>query len=53
MSVQEILADENELTHLLGAQQAVVLSTRVRLARNLEGFPFGGASLGVQGAGLR
>lgn len=42
MSVQEILADENELTHLLGAQQAVVLSTRVRLARNLEGFPFPG-----------
>jgi len=87
MSVQEILADENELTHLLGAQQAVVLSTRVRLARNLEGFPFpgwakpahrkeiaerciealtqlprfrkshvfkmGGASPGIQGAGLR
>jgi len=42
MSVQEILADENELTHLLGAQQAVVLSTRVRLARNLAGFSFPG-----------
>ncbi len=42
MSVQDILAAENELTHMLGAQQAVVLSTRVRLARNLSGFPFPG-----------
>ena len=42
MSVEDILAAENELTHLLGAQQAVVLSTRIRLARNLEGLPFPG-----------
>jgi protein arginine kinase len=42
MSVQDILDAENELTHLLGAQQAVVLSTRIRLARNLDGMPFPG-----------
>lgn len=42
MTVQDILAAENELTHLLGAQQAIVLSTRIRLARNLEGYPFPG-----------
>ena len=42
MSVEDILAAENELTHLLGAQQAVVLSTRIRLARNLDGQPFPG-----------
>lgn len=42
MSVSDILSSENELTHLLGAQQAVVLSTRVRLARNLQNFPFPG-----------
>jgi protein arginine kinase len=41
-SVEDILAAENELTHLLGAQQAVVLSTRIRLARNLDGLPFPG-----------
>ena len=41
-SVEDILAAENELTHLLGAQQAVVLSTRIRLARNLDGMPFPG-----------
>ena len=42
MSVEDILAAESELTHLLGGQQAVVLSTRIRLARNLEGLPFPG-----------
>jgi len=42
MSVKDILSAENELTHLLGAQQAVVLSTRVRLARNLQNYPFPG-----------
>lgn len=42
MSVHDILAAENELTHMLGAQQAVVLSTRIRLARNLDGLPFPG-----------
>ncbi len=42
MSVQDILSAENELTHMLGAQQAVVLSTRIRLARNLDGMPFPG-----------
>jgi protein arginine kinase len=42
MTVAAILAAENELTHLLGAQQAVVLSTRIRLARNLDGMPFPG-----------
>ena len=42
MSVQDILDAESELTHLLGAQQAVVLSTRIRLARNLDGLPFPG-----------
>lgn len=41
-AVRDILSAENELTHLLGAQQAVVLSTRIRLARNLEGVPFPG-----------
>ena len=42
MSVEDILAAESELTHILGGQQAVVLSTRIRLARNLEGLPFPG-----------
>ena len=42
MSVRDILSAENELTNMLGAQQAVVLSTRVRLARNLAGLPFPG-----------
>ncbi len=42
MSVKDILSAENELTHLLGAQQAVVLSTRVRLARNLQNYSFPG-----------
>ena len=41
-AVHDILAAESELTHLLGGQQAVVLSTRIRLARNLDGMPFPG-----------
>ncbi len=48
MTVQDILAAENELTHLLGAQQAIVLSTRIRLARNLEGYPFPGWAKAAQ-----
>jgi protein arginine kinase len=42
MSVHEILASESELTHTLGAQQAIVLSTRIRLARNLRDHAFPG-----------
>jgi len=42
MSVRDILSSESELTHMLGAQQAIVLSTRIRLARNLKDRPFPG-----------
>ncbi|MGA0133108.1 MAG: ATP--guanido phosphotransferase [Opitutales bacterium] len=48
MSVRDILQAENELTHMLGAQQPVVLSTRIRLARNLSGLPFPGWSKPAQ-----
>ena len=41
MSVQEILADDHDPDRASGAQ-AVVLSTRIRLARNLAGQPFPG-----------
>jgi len=41
MSVQEILADDQDPGRASGAQ-AVVLSTRIRLARNLAGHPFPG-----------
>lgn len=41
MSVQEILADDQDPGRASGAQ-AVVLSTRIRLARNLDGHPFPG-----------
>ncbi len=42
MSFSALLDNENELTHNIGAQQPIVLSTRVRLARNLGRFPFPG-----------
>lgn len=42
MSFAALLDNETELTHNIGAQQPIVLSTRVRLARNLARFPFPG-----------
>lgn len=50
MSVRDILSSENELTHMLGAQQAIVLSTRIRLARNLNDHPFPGWAKSAQRA---
>ena len=43
-----LLDNENELTHNIGAQQPIVLSTRIRLARNLSRFPFPGRAKGEQ-----
>jgi protein arginine kinase len=50
MSIHDILTSESELTHLVGAQQAIVLSTRIRLARNLQGHPFPGWAKAAQRA---
>jgi protein arginine kinase len=50
MSVHDILSSESELTHMIGAQQPIVLSTRIRLARNLSGHPFPGWAKAAQRA---
>ncbi len=42
MLIDALISSENELMHNIGAQQPIVLSTRIRLARNLRGFPFPG-----------
>ncbi|MDR3229238.1 MAG: protein arginine kinase [Puniceicoccales bacterium] len=42
MKIIELLNAENELMRNIAAQQPVVLSTRIRLARNLAGHPFPG-----------
>lgn len=48
MLLSALLDNENELTHNIGAQQPIVLSTRIRLARNLGRFPFPGRAKGEQ-----
>ena len=48
MSLAALLENENELTHNIGAQQPIVLSTRIRLARNLTRYPFPGRAKGEQ-----
>ena len=48
MPLAPLLENENELTHNIGAQQPIVLSTRIRLARNLNRFPFPGRAKGEQ-----
>lgn len=48
MPLSALLDNENELTHNIGAQQPIVLSTRIRLARNLGRFPFPGRAKGEQ-----
>ena len=40
MPISALLDNETELTHNIGAQQPIVLSTRIRLARNLGDHPF-------------
>lgn len=42
MSVRSLLNSKAELTHSTNSKCPVVLSTRIRFARNLEGFPFPG-----------
>jgi protein arginine kinase len=42
MSIQSLFNSKAELTHSSNAKCPVVLSTRVRLARNLEGYSFPG-----------
>lgn len=48
MPLAPLLENENELTHNIGAQQPIVLSTRIRLARNLNRYPFPGKARGEQ-----
>lgn len=48
MPLSALLDNENELTHNIGAQQPIVLSTRIRLARNLGRYPFPGRAKGEQ-----
>lgn len=48
MTLSALLDNENELTHNIGAQQPIVLSTRIRLARNLGRYPFPGRAKGEQ-----
>lgn len=40
MKVQDLMKEESELTHSKSAPEPIVLSTRIRLARNLESFYF-------------
>lgn len=40
MLIQQLIDTPSELTDCTGLDASVVLSTRVRLARNLQGFPF-------------
>jgi protein arginine kinase len=42
MLIDALLSSENELMHNIGDQQSVVLSTRIRLARNLSRHAFPG-----------
>ncbi len=42
MSIRSLFNSKAELTHSPNAKCPVVLSTRVRLARNLDGYPFPG-----------
>lgn len=42
VSIRSLLNSKGELTHSPNAKCPVVLSTRIRLARNLAGFPFPG-----------
>lgn len=40
MTVQELIKQKSELTHSKSMPEAIVLSTRIRFARNLENFNF-------------
>ncbi len=42
MNIDQLLESETELTHGKGESSSIIISTRVRLARNLEKFPFPG-----------
>ena len=42
MSIRALLKDRGELTHGAAAKCPIVMSTRIRLARNLSQFPFPG-----------
>ncbi len=42
MQIQPLIDGKSELTHAAEPPQEVVISTRVRLARNLQGHPFPG-----------
>lgn len=48
MVLDALFSAENDLMHNIGAQQPVVLSTRIRLARNLARFPFPGWAQAAQ-----
>ncbi|MDR2863505.1 MAG: protein arginine kinase [Puniceicoccales bacterium] len=53
MHLKTLFSAESELTHNFGAQQAVVLSTRIRLARNLNRHPFPGWANAAKRQGVR
>jgi protein arginine kinase len=42
MKINELIAAHSELTDAAAGKSAVVLMTRIRLARNLAGTPFPG-----------
>jgi len=48
MQIQPLIDGKSELTHAAEPPQEVVISTRIRLARNLEGHPFPGWAKAAQ-----
>ena len=53
MKINELIDSHSELTDTAASKSAVVLMTRIRLARNLAGQPFPGwAKDGTMGAKL-